>query len=356
MTTQARTTVVMFLVLLIGLLVLTFRMVSAFLLPIIMGGILSMLSRKLYLKLSGQRKESKRAALVVTLGIVLLVLVPIGLFFTLGVRQGITVGRTLSESGISYQMLSDKVTNWSVLKSVGLDPDAIANDLQEGAKNIGKYILATVLSIASHLPNLAFELILMALSCFFFLVDGHRFGEWMRDKLPLDNAVRQRLTKSFRETSDSVIWATIAASGAQAGMMAVAFLALGVPSAILASGATFFLAWIPMVGGSPVWALGAVYLLLQGSVAKMIILILAGLSMGIVDNLVRASVLKGRSEMHPLVSLVAIFGGIEMFGIMGVFLGPIIAALVISVMDVWPTLGRRAGLLERNSCKHDSTQ
>ncbi|MBC7386358.1 MAG: AI-2E family transporter [Cryobacterium sp.] len=345
---QSRTTLVIFIVLLVTLLALTFRMVSTFLLPLIMGSILSILFRKLYLRLSGTKLGSKRAALFVTLGIVLILIIPVGLIFSLAVRQGISVGRTLSESGVSYQSLSEKITNWPVLKSLGIDPESASTDVQEGAKNIGKYLLAALLGIASFLPNLAFEGVLMALSCFFFLVDGRRFLDWMKNKIPLDAEVRLRLTKSVVETSGSVIWATLAASGAQAGIISVAFLSLGVPAAVLAAGATFLLAWIPMVGGSPVWALGAVYLLLQGSVTKMIALIAIGLSMGIVDNLVRASILKGRSEMHPLVSLVAIFGGIEMFGIMGVFLGPIIIALLIAVMDVWPLLGKRAGLLGQN--------
>jgi predicted PurR-regulated permease PerM len=49
--------------------------------------------------------------------------------------------------------------------------------------------------------------------------------------------------------------------------------------------------------------------------------------------------------MHPLVSLVAIFGGIEMFGIMGVFLGPILAAVLMALLQIWPEVGHRFGLL-----------
>jgi predicted PurR-regulated permease PerM len=70
-----------------------------------------------------------------------------------------------------------------------------------------------------------------------------------------------------------------------------------------------------------------------------------GLMAGLVDNFVRPLVLKGRSKMHPLVSLVAIFGGIEMFGILGIFLGPILAAVLIALLQLWPEVGQRFGLL-----------
>jgi predicted PurR-regulated permease PerM len=69
-----------------------------------------------------------------------------------------------------------------------------------------------------------------------------------------------------------------------------------------------------------------------------------GVVTGLDDNFVRPIVLKGRGEMHPLVSLVAIFGGLQMFGFFGVFFGPIVAAVVITLLQVWPIVGRRWGL------------
>ena len=66
---------------------------------------------------------------------------------------------------------------------------------------------------------------------------------------------------------------------------------------------------------------------------------------GISDNITRPLVLRGRDEMHPLVGLVSIFGGIAMFGLMGVFIGPILSALLLSVLNTWPAVGHRFGLL-----------
>jgi predicted PurR-regulated permease PerM len=70
-----------------------------------------------------------------------------------------------------------------------------------------------------------------------------------------------------------------------------------------------------------------------------------GFVTGISDNIARTWVLKGRGQMHPLVSLIAIFGGIRLFGIFGVFIGPILAALLISVLNIWPTMAERFGVL-----------
>ena len=65
---------------------------------------------------------------------------------------------------------------------------------------------------------------------------------------------------------------------------------------------------------------------------------------GIVDHLVRPLVLKGRSDMHPLVGLVAIISGIQMFGIQGVLIGPILAAMLLSLLKIWPVIRGRFGI------------
>jgi len=125
----------------------------------------------------------------------------------------------------------------------------------------------------------------------------------------------------------------------------LSYLILGVPAAFLAAGATFLFAWIPLVGCSPVWLGGAIYLYSQAAILQAILMVVVGLMAGLVDNFVRPLVLQGRSKMHPLVSLVAIFGGIEMFGILGIFLGPILAAVLIALLQLWPEVGQRFGLL-----------
>jgi predicted PurR-regulated permease PerM len=55
-------------------------------------------------------------------------------------------------------------------------------------------------------------------------------------------------------------------------------------------------------------------------------------------------ILKGRGEMNPLISLVAIFGGLQMFGLFGVFIGPIMLAVVVSLLQIWPRVAKSFGL------------
>lgn len=104
------------------------------------------------------------------------------------------------------------------------------------------------------------------------------------------------------------------------------------------------LAWIPTLGTVPVWGSAAIYLYLNGHPVKAGIMVAIGIIVGLVDNVVRPLVLRGREEMHPLVSLVAIIGGLALFGVPGAFLGPLLASLAISILDIWPAVDTYCGI------------
>jgi predicted PurR-regulated permease PerM len=342
---QRRTTLVAFLVLLIAVMVLTVRMVLPNVLAVTMGGILAVLAQPVFQGLTGHRVTPRVAAAVVVLGVVVGLIAPLAFLVTKAIQQGIAIGQGLAEGGVSLRSLLDHLSGWAPIETLIGSPEAFENQARRWMQSAGTGATATILGLAAHLPNLVLQLALASIAGFFLLVDGHRLLGWMTDRLPIAADVRMQVVQSFQETAISVIWATIAAAAAQSVVMLLSYLILGVPAAFLAAGATFLCAWIPLVGCSPVWLAGAIYLYAQDAMLKAILLVVCGLMAGLVDNFVRPIILRGRSKMHPLVSLVAIFGGMEMFGIMGIFLGPILAAVLIALLQIWPEVGHRFGLL-----------
>jgi predicted PurR-regulated permease PerM len=310
-----------------------------------MGGILAVLSQPVFQWLTDHHVTPRAAAAVVVLGVVLVIIAPFSFFMTKAIQQGIAIGQGLAEGGVSLRSLLDHVSGWAPIETMIGSPEAFETQARRWMQSAGMGATATILGLAAHLPNLVLQLALASIAGFFLLVDGHRFLCWMTDKLPIAADVQVKVMQSFQETAISVIWATLAAAAAQSAVMLLSYLTLDVPAAFLAAGATFLFAWIPLVGCSPVWLAGAIYLYAQDAMLKALLMVVCGLLAGLVDNFVRPMILKGRSKMHPLVSLVAIFGGIEMFGIMGIFLGPILAAVLIALLQIWPEVGYRFGLL-----------
>ncbi|HLE00468.1 MAG TPA: AI-2E family transporter [Bdellovibrionota bacterium] len=337
-----RISVTLFVILLALVLVATFRMVAPYLLAVLSGAIFANLSIRVFDRLVSSGFGRKWAGTIVTLAVFLLIVGPFSLLILLAVKQATAIGQSLSEQNLSFQSIFEELSRWPPLRSVIGDPANIERQLRAGLQSGLKMASGWIVLLAARLPITLLQAALSGLACFFFLLDGRTFLNWLKGRVPLDPVVQSELTRAFQDTTVSVIWATLAAAAAQAAVLVIGFIVLGVPGAFLAGAATFLFAWIPMLGTTPIWVAGAIYLYVQSAWLKLVLMLGVGLLAGIIDNFVRPLVLKGRSSIHPLVSLVAIFGGLELFGIMGVFFGPILITALTALLQIWPTVVRRS--------------
>lgn len=341
---SGRITLITFLVLLIIVALIFGYMIFSYLLALLAGAMLALLAYPVLKKLTTIGVYPKIAGIFLTAGIMMLAVIPISFFVILAIKQSISIAEYLAGNEyFSSDSILNKISNFEFFDSFFNRPIDARKHIHEWVQEIGKATAVTIFGIAAFVPYIVLQLVLILVSFFYFLIDGPRFISWINDRIPLDPDVRSKIVSTFANTTISVIWATFAAATVQSAIMFVAFLVLWVPAIFLATAATFILAWIPIVGSTPVWLLGAIYLYSQGSFFKAVVMILFGIVTGISDNFVRPLVLKGRANMHPLISLVAIFGGIGIFGILGVFIGPLIAAVLISLLQIWPLIAERFG-------------
>ncbi|HYG78397.1 MAG TPA: AI-2E family transporter [Planctomycetota bacterium] len=346
-----------FLLLLVLFTAILIAMVAPFTLAVLMGAIFAILTTPVYQKFRDRGLGPRLSAGLVTLGVIAIIIAPLGGFAYSGVKQGRAIFEALSqEDRLSFEAVSQRVSTWPGAETLLGTPEEIESQMRTAVASVSRTATSIVLAIASAIPEKLLQVALSVVSCFFLLIDGRRLVGWAREKIPLESNVRETLINSFRDTAISVIWATLAAAAAQALLMMIAFWALSIPGATLAGGATFIFAWIPVIGSTPVWAAGAIYLYIQGEVAMAVLMVIIGLLISVTDNFIRPMILKGRNDMHALVSLLAIFGGIDQFGIFGVFYGPILAAVVLALFNVWPVIGQRFGFLPTPQPVQPNTQ
>lgn len=325
-------------VLLAVFLSLFLSMVWPYLVALLMGLLLAILSRPLYELLSKRGLGPRLAAGAAMTIILLAIIAPLTVFAVTAVKQAIALAAYLAdERGADFIRAS--VAAVTALKPVQWVIESPA-DLQakglEFAQSAGAALSRVILVQAAALPDLALKLVISLLAWFFLLFEGEDFLKWLMGRVNMDAGLRRRLTDSFRATAASTVWATAAAAAAQALVVMVGFLLLGVPNIFLGGGATFIFAWIPILGSLPVCLAGAVYLYFQGSLFKLALMGLVAVVAGLMDNVVRPIVMKGHGDMHPLLALISIFAGIRMFGILGVIFGPIVAAMLLALLNSWP--------------------
>lgn len=319
--------------------VITVMMLKEYLIAMIMGVVLALMVAPVHQFLLARKFRPTAASVTVTL-LVTLVLIGPGLTFAgIAARQGVNFGEWMAAQDT---INLERVTTWLNQRlpasfQIELDEE-LRQQVKTSATAIGKNATNFVIGLAKQIPEAVMQIFIILLTCFFVLADGNALIRWVSEKIPIASELRHTLAGAFQNTAISVVWASMVAAATQAVLMFAGFIILGIPAAFLAGGSTFLFAFIPVLGSGPVVIAGCIYLYMQGSVIKMFVLIGIGVLTGLADNIVRPLVLKGRGEMHPFISFIAIFGGLQMFGFFGVFLGPIIAAILISMIQVWPRI------------------
>ena len=149
---QPGTTLVAFLVLLSAVLVLTVLMVLPYVLAVLMGGILAVLSQPVLQWLTRHHVPTRVAAAMVVLGVVLVLMVPLAFFVTKAIQQGITIGHSLAEGGVSVRSLLDHVSGWAPIQTLIGSPDAVETQARRSIQSAGTSATATIVGLARTCP------------------------------------------------------------------------------------------------------------------------------------------------------------------------------------------------------------
>lgn len=202
------------------------------------------------------------------------------------------------------------------------------------AQRIGAAVAAFAAGVASALPGQIVDLFLFVLALYYFLRDGARLSRWLASLSPFGAGDTEALFASVRETVQGAIVGQLATSAVQGGLTTLALWIFGVPGALLFGLIATLLSVVPMVGTTPVTVGAAIYLFAAGRPLAALGMAVAAVVIGVSDNLVRPWVQSAQTHMHPLLTLLGIFGGIQVFGAAGVFLGPVVAAIAVWAIEL----------------------
>ena len=222
----------------------------------------------------------------------------------------------------------------------GLIPGGQTIDLRslidEVISRTGAFVAARVGGLLADIVVLLFQLFVTLFALFFFLRDANTIMQEVRRSLPFDDLRRERM---IRQTHD-LVYASIAAGLVIASIQG---LAGGVVFALLGLGAPVFwgvmmgfLALLPFVGTWVVWVPAAIWLMATGQLVKGVVLAVLGMTIvGGIDNFLRPAILSGRAQMNGLLMFISLLGGVSVFGLLGLVLGPLVMAIVSGLFEAY---------------------
>ena len=289
---------------------------------------------RLSLLLGGRR----RGAAVMTLGLLVVIVGPLLALVGLLAADAVELATRLSRSASGQEALAQLVSADDV-GGITFDPAALLSMVQD----YGARALALAGTLAGLGAELAIGVFVFFSAAYVLLVDGPAAWQWTVAHAPLDEPGLDRLRRAFHETGRGLFIGIGLTGVVQAGIATVAYLALGIPRALVLGLLTFFASVIPTVGTALVWIPIAIALAITGRTTAAIVLTLVGLLViSSIDNVLRPLLTRsGRLALHTFVLLISMLGGLAIFGPAGLFLGPLIARLSVEIV----LMAREAGLV-----------
>ncbi len=189
---------------------------------------------------------------------------------------------------------------------------------------------------ASFLGKTIMGFLIMIIGLYFFLKDGPGMLKTFQGLSPLDDAHEQVLVMEFEKVSRAVVVATLLSALVQGILAGIGFYFVGLESIFLLTVLTAVLAMVPFVGAAAVWVPCCFYLyFVQDQLAAAIGLALYGsLVISMADNVIKPYVLHGQSNLHPLLALLSVLGGVATLGPIGILVGPMIVAFLQTLLKI----------------------
>jgi predicted PurR-regulated permease PerM len=234
---------------------------------------------------------------------------------------------------------------------MGLPSDADAAQLEErfkfGVDALGNYVLNGAREFTLGAPAAFVQISITVVTFFFFLRQGPGWVRRLRDALPLEPADAKELIATVALTITAVFRGVLLTAASQATLAAVGYAVAGAPVPLLLGFVTLITALLPFVGAAAVWVPTALGLYWTGHIGAAVGLAIWGVTVvSLIDNFLRPYLIGKQASLPLLWMFLAIVGGLQAFGFLGLLLGPAVLALSLACWRIYTQRRARTVVLE----------
>ncbi|HMJ13186.1 MAG TPA: AI-2E family transporter, partial [Polyangiaceae bacterium] len=311
--------------------------------PLVMAAWTAILAYPLQQRAARKLGGSHRAASVLTVGFVLLAVIPLTLLGVSLATEGIAQVRRIADSPDATKALLSVVSGGAAAPGGPAAPTLpSAGNLSVGSEQVmnfmrqhGSSTWRTLSTIAGATATALIGVFVFVLGIYAFLVDGKRTYAWLADHAPLSRPHFHRFANAFAETGRGLFIGVGLTAVGQGALATIAYVVLGLPQAAVLGALTTLAAFIPSAGAALVWAPVTAGLALSGRPAAAVAMLVMGLVISIADNFVRPWLSRhGQLRLPTFVLLISMLGGITMFGTWGLVLGPLLVRLTVEGLNI----------------------
>lgn len=335
------------LLLTLGISVLFLAVIRGFLMSVLLAAIFAGMAYPLYtwvlLRLRGRPAWASAATIVILLiviGLPLLAFLSVvaGQALELSEAAGPWIQRQMSGTGELKGAL-DRITvleNYPYLQRLLPKSEIVLSRAAEAVSGVGALLMGSLAGITRGTLSFVLQLFVMLYAMFFFLKDGPALLSRILYYSPLTPEDEERLVSRFVSVARATLKGSLLIGLVQGFLAGIGFLVVGVPGAAFWGTVMVVAAMIPLVGAGLVWVPAVIYLMVAGHPGPAFALLAwCALVVSTVDNILRPWFVGRDTRISDLLILLSTLGGIALFGVPGVVVGPIIAALFVTVWHLY---------------------
>lgn len=269
------------------------------------------------------------SAIVLTLGSLVAVVLPFVLVTAFVAGDAVDFAEDLQD----YQP-DDAIESW-IYEQTGEVVDVQAA-VQSVGQNLVDGAAGSLVDVFGTVTHFLIGAGLFAFLLFFLVRDGVRLAAWLRHVAPFPDHVTDDLFERLVGTTWAVLAGHVLVAIVQGVLAGIGLLVVGVPNTAFWTFVMVILALIPLIGTFAVWGPAALYLVAQGrTVAAVGLTIYGTIVVGVSDDYVRPVVVDRYAQVSPAVIIVGVIGGLSAYGVMGLFVGPIVVAALRQTVEVY---------------------
>lgn len=203
-------------------------------------------------------------------------------------------------------------------------------------RRTGEYIINSFSQIFNSIANIILNFFIFILAFYYLLVDGESFLQSIKKIIPMKNDYKDALFYRFKDVTLAVFVDSIFVAIIQGTLVGIGFKIFGIGSPIFWAMIASLFALIPMIGTAFVWFPAVLYLFYQNHhISALLLLLFGAIIVSLADNIIRPFLIKQKIKVHSFLILLSILGGMQAFGFIGIFLGPIIISLLITIFQLY---------------------
>ncbi len=314
-----------FFVLLAFLAYLAYLVLQPFIGYLLMSVVLVMIFFPVYRWLIKRMGHPKLSSLLLVLALLILLVVP-----------SLFIGAKLIRSAPQAYASVVNHVNTAPIEKLILDTTGAHVDvqswLQDSSLRFRTYMLDNAGAVLSSATGVAIGLFMLFFAMYYLFTDGDRVMKRLREAVPLRPQHQERLIGEVNQVVHGIIEGHLVTGMVQGAIGGVIFWILGVPNALFWGFLMVIFSVIPALGAFMVWLPVTIWLFYTHQYVATVVMLVSGLVISQIDNFLRPYIVGRYAEVHPVLVVIGVFGGLAAFGFVGFVLGPLILALFISML------------------------